>query len=98
MDGKPTVAFDIEEKYDEEDGKSIVSYTQDVEPVVEAIRGGHTRRWLSSEKEMKAIAEIPAVILMEYAKSRGLSYAQLLTDDSEMRRFLADPANSLWRI
>lgn len=98
MEALDPVTFDITETYDEEDGQSILSYTQDVEPIAEAIKRGQTRQWLSPEKEMRAIAEIPVVVLMEYAKSRGIAYAQLLMDDTELKRFLSDPANSLWRL
>ena len=94
----PTWNFDIAASYHEEGGKSILSYEQDVEPIAETIKHGETRRWLSPEKEMRIMAEIPIVILMEWAKQRGMTYGQLILDDGELRKFLRDPANSLWRL
>lgn len=89
---------DIVTTFHHEDGKDILRYEQDVEPVLEAIKRGETRPWLSKEKEFKAVAEIPVIVLAEWARKQGMTWQQVMEDDKALRRFINDPDNSGWRI
>lgn len=80
------------------DGSTVLKYTQDVEPVLEAIKRGEVQPWLSREREMKAVAEVPVIVFAEYARLNGILWKTAMEDPQVMKRFLADPDNSGWRI
>lgn len=89
---------DIKEVFhhDAHDGKSYLSYRQDVDSYLKAAhrarseRGEHTR--YKSEVFNKK-ASIPLTVAQKWCKDKGIEYSRLLSDDSVMRSFLNDPDN-----
>ena len=81
-----------------EDGSFVLEYEQDAEPLVEAIKGGGASPWLSGEREAKVLAELPVVVIAEWAKKHGMSFRQIMEDDRMFRRCIDDPDNRAFRI
>lgn len=97
--GPEPVETDIRTIYHPDPGGGcVVEHVQDATPVVEAIKRGEARAWLSPEREMKATHEIPLVVVGRWAQDHGYTYQQVMNDPILFDRMCFDPDLAAFRI
>lgn len=87
--------------YVEHSDQLIIERVQDVEPVLDAnavLRAAQPDGYASRARELRHVAEVPLVVLEQWANQQGIGLDVLLRDDGLLRRFLNDPANRFLRI
>lgn len=81
-----------------EDDKIAIQTVADVESVLKLTHGLRTSGQTRAANGDRHVAEIPVVVLNEWAGKRGVTYDAIMRDNRLMREFLNDPANSQFRV
>ena len=95
---------DVETKYhyDSTEDRLIIERVQDIEPIIEENKRrmsehyGHneSNRWRG---DLHLVASIPEVVVEKWCNENGFTFADFIKDASIYKKFLNDPANSLFR-
>lgn len=82
--------------YDESDDRLTIRTEQDVEPIMD-----HNKRLINEtgnprwKKPMNHVASIPLAVIEQYRVEKGID---LLKDEAELKKFLNDPDQRVWRV
>lgn len=80
------------------DGTVTVEQRADVQPIREIVHALDVAGADATPSGDKHVAEVPVIVLQEWARERGKTYADMMQNDGLMREFLTDPANSAFRV
>ena len=75
----------------------ITGSVQDCTPILEDATARRNEGFTGS-KEMKHAARFPSVIVEKYCNEQGIEFSEFMRDKIHVRRMLADPALSGFRI
>lgn len=89
--------FGVSTRFVEQEGRLIISQTQDCTPIAEDAKRRHNEG-LHGSSEMRHAARIPNVIIEKYMNEHGVSFAEVIGNEQHMKRILEDPDNSMFRI
>lgn len=88
---------DLQTRLKEEDGRLIISSTQDCTPIAEHCKALHNEGFHGS-KEMRHAASFPKVIVEKYLNMTGVTFEQFMADPVHVKRMCNDPINKDFRI
>lgn len=88
---------DLQTRLKEEDGRLIISATQDCTAIAEHCKALHNEGFHGSS-EMRHAAEIPKVIFEKYCNENGVSFQEVMNDPVHIRRICNNPDNAMFRI
>ena len=80
----------IKTTYTEQDGKLIVTRSQNVGAIVDFAKAAHNEG-MHGRPDARHVATIPGVVIEHYCNVRGITFRQWCTDPEVRRRFLNDP-------
>ncbi|APW37652.1 hypothetical protein RD110_10990 [Rhodoferax koreense] len=80
-----------------QDGRMVVSNTQDCTPIAEYAKSQHNIG-AHGTSEMKHAARIPMVMVEKYINDNGISFSDWCKDKAHIKRMLQDPALAHFRI
>lgn len=84
--------------HEEQDGKFAIESVADVEPVIERAKALHNAGRTRTGMGDRHVASIPIIVLDAWARKQGLTFQNVMQDQSLMTRFLQDPDHSYFVI
>jgi len=88
---------DVYSYLEEEDGQIVTGTIQDCTPYMERSQEAN-RAGNHGSKEMKHAAEFPMVLVETYCNENGIDLREWMTNPVHVKRMLADPDLSAFRI
>jgi D-tyrosyl-tRNA(Tyr) deacylase len=84
--------------HDEQDGKQVIQTVTDVTAVLERAKTLHNEGKHRTGMGDSHMASIPVSVLAAWAQGIGKNFADVMSDDALMTRFLTDPNNKFFII
>lgn len=88
---------DLSTSIKEEDGRLIISSSQDCTPIAEHCKALHNEGYHGS-KEMRHAASLPKVIVEKYMNENGVTFEQFMNDPVHVKRMCNNPDNAMFRV
>lgn len=88
---------DLQTRLKEEDGRLVITSTQDCTPIAEHCKALHNEGFHGS-KEMRHAASFPKVIIEKYLNENGVTLEQFMADPVHVKRMCNNPDNAMFRI
>ena len=80
-----------------DDGKMFIGRSQDCTPIAEYAKAMHNAGNHGSS-EMRHAAKIPLIIIEKYMNDNGVTFQEVMNDQSHLRKIVNDPDNKMFRI
>lgn len=80
--------------YDEAEDRGIIETIQDVEPIMDLNKQQSNSADSNWNQTMNHVARIPKSVIEQYRIEKGID---LMNDEAELKKFLNDPDQRVWR-
>ena len=84
--------------HEEQDGKVSIETVADVGPAIERTKALHNAGLTRTAMGDRHVAEIPILVIDAWARKQGLTFQNVMQDQSLLNRFLQDPDHSYFII
>lgn len=78
--------------------KFVIAKTQDVEAVVEDAKARHNIDATKTGMGDRHAMRVPIIVIDAWARKKGLTYGNVMRDQSLLKQFVEDPENADFRV